>query len=91
MKAAIGASTMSSSPAIAPNGPESRLSSRPPPKIAPNIAMRASNMIAVAIDAATAPIRMSRLCTCDNSCASTPSSSRSSTTFKIPCVTATAA
>ena len=63
----------------------------PPPKSALNIAMRARNMIAIAMAAATDEIRMSRCRTCEISCASTPRSSSWFTTWSRPWVTATAA
>ena len=76
--------------AIAPNAlPPSR--SLPPPKIAPHIAMRATNVMPSATAAATELMRMSRFSTCDSSCASTPRSSSRSSTCRIPCVTHTAA
>ena len=88
MTAAIGAKMIESS---APRPPPSRSFRPPPPKIAPNMATRASIMIPAATVAATAPIRMSWLRTWDSSCARTPASSSSFRTCRMPSVTATAA
>src|SRR6266536_1673296 len=65
--AAIGASmAIASSPKMLPP------SLSPPPKIALNIAIRATNVIINATAAATDPMRMSRLRTCESSWAISP-------------------
>jgi hypothetical protein len=54
-------------------------------------ANRARNVMLIPMAAAIEPIRMSRLATCESSCASTARSSRSSRISRIPRVTATTA
>jgi hypothetical protein len=53
--------------------------------------MLASIMMDAAIVAATELMRMSRFCTCESSCAMTPSSSLSESRRRMPSVAATAA
>ncbi len=66
-------------------------SSRPPPNMAPHMAMLATKEMPVATAAATEPIRMSRLRTWDSSWASTPRISSQVQMARSPSVTATAA
>ena len=76
--------------AMAPNAlPPS--SSSPPPNMAPHMAMLATKVMPRATAAATELMRMSRFLTCESSWASTPRSSSSSSTWRMPCVTQTAA
>ena len=60
--------------------------SRSLPKKKPN---RAMNVMLIPIAAAIDEIKMSRFTTCESSCASTPRSSRSSRSCRMPTVTAT--
>ena len=66
-------------------------SSRPPPNRAAKYAICAMAEIAVAMAAATEPMRMSRLRTCMSSCAITPSISSAGIDFNKPCVAHTTA
>ena len=65
--------------------------SRSSPNIEPQRAMRAMNVMPMAIAAATEPMRMSRFFTWLISWASTPFSSSHVRTLRMPWVTATAA
>ena len=70
--------------------PPSR-SLRPPPNIAPHIAMRAAKVMPIAMAAATELVRMSRLRTWEISCASTPEISSQVRYCMSPSLTHTAA
>ena len=76
-------------PITTPNTPEAALLGVQPPKIVIRISMSAASAIAPTSTAAMLISRTSRLRMCPTSCASTPSSSRSSISCRRPVVTAT--